>query len=99
MMKRIALTLSVISCLLFAACEQTVEVVKIHTDFGDILLYLYDATPMHKANFFKLAKSGFYDGTTFHRIIKNFMIQGGDPNSKDNDPNNDGEGGPPFTGE
>ena len=45
-------------------------------------------------NFKKLARKGFYDGTTFHRIIPGFMIQGGDPNTKDDDPNNDGTGGP-----
>jgi cyclophilin family peptidyl-prolyl cis-trans isomerase len=98
-MKRIALIFSLLSCFIFTSCEEKVEVVKIHTEFGDIILYLYDETPIHKANFMKLAKSGFYDGTTFHRIIQNFMIQGGDPNSKDADPANDGEGGPEFKGE
>ena len=73
------------------------EIVQIETSFGNILIWLYDQTPKHKKNFLKLAKSGFYNGTTFHRIIQNFMIQGGDPNSKDNDPSNDGQGGPNYT--
>ncbi len=73
------------------------EVVTIHTNFGDIVLVLYDQTPKHKANFLKLAKEGFYDSTTFHRIINGFMIQGGDPNTKDDDPTNDGAGGPGYT--
>ncbi|OUJ75331.1 peptidylprolyl isomerase [Hymenobacter crusticola] len=68
------------------------EVVTINTSLGDIRLILFDQTPNHKANFLKLAKSGFYNGTTFHRIIQNFMIQGGDPNTKDADPGNDGMG-------
>lgn len=67
------------------------------TQFGDIELYLYDETPLHKANFIKLVNEKYYDGTTFHRIIPNFMIQGGDINSKDNNPNNDGMGGPGYT--
>lgn len=75
----------------------TFEVVQIETSLGNILIWLYNETPKHKANFLKLVKNGFYDGTTFHRIIKNFMIQGGDPNSKDLDPNNDGQGGPGYT--
>lgn len=83
--------------LIFGSCQQKVELVKISTSFGDIYIYLYDATPQHKANFMKLAKEKFFDGTTFHRIIKNFVIQGGDPNSKDNDATNDGEGGPGYT--
>ena len=49
---------------------------------GDIVLRLYDETPIHRDNFFKLAKEGYYDGTLFHRVIKDFMIQGGDPDSK-----------------
>ena len=71
--------------------------VTITTNFGDMYLILYDSTPSHKANFIKLANEKFYDSTSFHRIIKGFMIQGGDPNSKDTDPNNDGMGGPGYT--
>lgn len=56
--------------------------VKISTSYGDIVVRLYDETPAHRDNFLKLAKEGFYDGTIFHRVIKNFMIQGGDPDSK-----------------
>ena len=56
--------------------------VKIITDLGDIIVRLYDETPLHRDNFIKLAKEGFYDGTLFHRVIKDFMIQGGDPQSK-----------------
>ena len=56
--------------------------VKITTSFGDIVLRLYDQTPLHRDNFLKLLREGFYDGTLFHRVIKDFMIQGGDPESK-----------------
>jgi len=56
--------------------------VKISTSYGDIVVRLYDETPAHRDNFIKLAEEGFYDGTLFHRIIKDFMIQGGDPESK-----------------
>ena len=56
--------------------------VNIHTSFGDIVVKLYDETPLHRDNFIKLAKEGFYNGTLFHRVIKDFMIQGGDPDSK-----------------
>ncbi len=71
--------------------------VTITTSFGDIQLILFDETPKHKENFLKLTKEGFYNGTTFHRVIDGFMIQGGDPNSKDNDISNDGQGGPGYT--
>ena len=57
--------------------------VKIQTMFGDIVVRLYDETPIHRDNFVKLVKEGYYDGTLFHRVIKDFMIQGGDPDSKD----------------
>lgn len=56
--------------------------ITISTSFGDMQAVLFDETPEHKSNFIKLAKEGFYDGTLFHRIIDGFMIQGGDPNSK-----------------
>ncbi len=57
--------------------------VKIETEFGDILIKLYDETPLHRDNFVKLAQEGFYDDLLFHRVIKGFMVQGGDPDSKD----------------
>ena len=55
--------------------------VKIHTSMGDIIVHLYDETPKHRDNFIKLASEGYYNGTLFHRVIKDFMIQGGDPDS------------------
>ena len=73
------------------------EVITITTPLGEMVAILFDATPKHKANFIKLAKEGFYNGTTFHRIISDFMIQGGDPNSKDSIADNDGMGGPGYT--
>ncbi|MCR4852775.1 MAG: peptidylprolyl isomerase [Prevotella sp.] len=56
--------------------------VKIQTMLGDVVVRLYDETPIHRDNFVKLVKDGYYDGTLFHRVIKDFMIQGGDPDSK-----------------
>ncbi len=74
------------------------EVAEIQTSMGTITVNFYENdAPRHVANFKKLASSGFYDSTTFHRVIDGFMIQGGDPNSKDADPNNDGQGGPGYT--
>ena len=58
------------------------DIPLIHTDLGDMKGILYNETPQHRDNFVKLVKSGFYDGTMFHRVILGFMIQGGDPNSK-----------------
>lgn len=58
------------------------QYVKISTAKGEVIVKLYNETPLHRDNFVKLAKAGFYNGTLFHRVIKSFMIQGGDPNSK-----------------
>ncbi len=91
----VALVFSLKGSFLMAA--ETDQVAVIHTQFGKIVVDLYeDDAPKTTANFIKLAKEGFYDGTTFHRVIPNFMIQGGDPNSKDDDRSNDGVGGPGY---
>ncbi len=67
------------------------------TNFGDIEVELFEKdAPKTVANFLKLSKEGFYDNTKFHRVIPGFMIQGGDPNSKDSDWSNDGMGGPGY---
>ncbi len=72
--------------------------VVIETDSGSIWIRLYDETPVHKENFLKLARAGEYDGTLFHRIIRDFMIQGGDPYSKDPAKKSlAGQGGPGYT--
>ncbi len=72
--------------------------VIIKTTEGDITVRLYDETPQHRDNFIKLAREGYYNGTLFHRVIKDFMIQGGDPNSKDAQPGQPlGTGGPGYT--
>ncbi|MFT2007474.1 peptidylprolyl isomerase [Pontibacter sp. 13R65] len=73
------------------------QLITITTPQGEMKLVLFDDTPLHKANFLKLAKEGFYTGTTFHRIVQGFMIQGGDPNSKSGDRNNIGTGNPGYT--
>ena len=72
--------------------------VKIQTTLGDIVVRLFDETPLHRDNFAKLAKEGYYDGTLFHRVIKDFMIQGGDPDSKNAPAGKHlGMGGPGYT--
>lgn len=68
---------------------------RMETDAGPITLVFYpELAPYHVDNFVHLSRTGFLDGTRFHRIIPGFVIQGGDPNSKDMDPRNDGLGGP-----
>ena len=70
----------------------------IETKFGNIELRFFpDVAPNHVNNFIELAKKGFYDGTLFHRVIPNFMIQGGDPNTKNADRSKHGTGGPGHT--
>lgn len=100
------MALVLFSCLFISssvtAHEETVESVTvdvvIETKFGNIELILFpDIAPGHVENFLKLAKSGFYDGTIFHRIIPGFMIQGGDPNSKGSNRSNHGTGGPGYS--
>ncbi|WP_018476950.1 peptidylprolyl isomerase [Pontibacter roseus] len=86
-LKKIALSMLLLACMPLAAFAQKApkgkdQLVTISTPLGEMRLILFDDTPKHKENFLKLAKSGFYDGTTFHRVVDGFMIQGGDPKSK-----------------
>src|SRR5215475_4411165 len=103
----IALAVALLSTTVFAADEKkeekspmnsSNEVAVIKTNEGDMVVQFWtDAAPKTVENFKKLAHQGFYDGTTFHRIVKEFMIQGGDPNSKDPAKENSyGEGGPGY---
>ena len=74
------------------------NMIIIETDLGKMKIELeLKKAPLHSENFLKLAGEGFFDGTTFHRVVPGFVIQGGDPLSKDDDPSNDGTGGPGYT--
>ena len=87
-------------CLYLNTCllAQDKTKVIITTSFGDMLVELYDETPLHRDNFIKLVTNNFYEGTLFHRVIPNFMIQGGDPDSKGAKPGIQlGNGGPGYT--
>jgi peptidyl-prolyl cis-trans isomerase B (cyclophilin B) len=108
--KSILILLSIVSFAITASAENvttkiTKEEIKkradtkavIETKFGNIELKFFpDVAPNHVKNFIDLAKKGFYDGTTFHRVIPGFMIQGGDPNSKKPDKSSHGMGGPGY---
>jgi len=79
---------------LLMSCSQDQEVAVISTEFGDMVVEFYpESAPKHVESFKILAAEGYFDGTTFHRVIPGFVIQGGDPNSKDEDRLNDGSGG------
>jgi len=76
----------VLSSLMLACSSQKETLVSISTPDGEIIVKLYDSTVQHKDNFIKLASKGYFDGLLFHRVIKNFMIQGGDPTSRNAKP-------------
>ena len=89
------LSVIVTSSVITFADAQSEKLVILKTNLGDITIELFpDDAPNHAANFIELAESGFYDETLFHRIIKGFMIQGGDPNTISGDPATWGQGGP-----
>lgn len=95
--KQIISILLFLCFLLFSSPAIAEEIGVIKTNLGTIKIKFFPkAAPGHVKNFKKLAGSGFYDGTTFHRVIPGFMIQGGDPNTKDDNRSNDGTGGPGY---
>ena len=72
-----------ISITSFSQQEKTYEIGQIKTEMGEVLFWLYDETPNHKASFIKLANAGYWDSLTFNRVIKNFVAQGGCPDTKE----------------
>lgn len=81
-MKKLLLFICTFSVLSAFAAKPKNQYIRIKTEFGECIVKLYNETPLHRDNFLKLTKKGFYNGTLFHRVIKDFMIQGGDPDSK-----------------
>jgi peptidyl-prolyl cis-trans isomerase B (cyclophilin B) len=100
-MNRIVAVAALFTTASFLSCAQNNKkdyIVTIKTSYGDMVAVLYDGTPKHKENFIKLAKQGYFDSTLFHRVIPNFMIQGGDPASKKAPEGQPlGMGGPAYT--
>ncbi|MEJ5993849.1 peptidylprolyl isomerase [Pedobacter sp. Du54] len=97
-MKKILFLFISLFCLQAMAAKPKNQYVKIVTDKGTVTIKLYNETPLHRDNFIKVAKEGLYNGTLFHRVIKEFMIQGGDPDSKNATPEASlGNGGLNYT--
>jgi cyclophilin family peptidyl-prolyl cis-trans isomerase len=105
-MKKVSISLFFLVFSLIVFSQQNVKLkkkdrkrdVELITTNGSIVLRLSDSTPLHRDNFLRMVKSHFYDSVLFHRVIKNFMIQAGDPQSKQAKPRQPlGEGGPGYT--
>jgi len=93
----ILLFVMLISCINGKDNRDKRPIVLIKTEFGEMKVELYNETPKHRDNFLKLAKAGYFDGLLFHRVIKDFMIQGGDPDTKNAQPGQKlGNGGPGY---
>lgn len=97
-MKKLLLFVCAFSIFSAFAAKPKNQYIRIKTEFGECIVKLYNETPLHRENFLKLVKDGYYNGTLFHRVIKDFMIQGGDPDSRNAKPDSLlGEGGPKYT--
>jgi peptidyl-prolyl cis-trans isomerase B (cyclophilin B) len=96
--KHFILLVTILLTILFYSMIQAQSIVVFNTTEGDFKVKLYDETPQHKENFIKLVKQGYYDGILFHRVIADFMIQTGDPNSRTaKEGQMLGDGGPGYT--
>lgn len=92
------ITIAFTSCFMSSNTSKNDSLYLIETTMGDIKIRLYDETPLHKENFVKLVEENFYDSVLFHRVIKGFMVQTGDPDSKNAQPGSPvGTGGPGYT--
>lgn len=97
-MRKILCLLSLLAIVSAGAKKEKQTRVELLTSKGRIVLRLYDETPLHRDNFIRLAREGYFNDLLFHRVIEDFMIQGGDPNSRDAAPDAHlGEGGPGYT--
>lgn len=100
-MKKLTSLVAILCAFAYIGSAQNVPAgtkVNISTSLGDIKIVLYDLTPQHRDNFIKLAQEKYFDGTLFHRVITNFMIQGGDPDSRTASAGQMlGAGGPDYT--
>jgi peptidyl-prolyl cis-trans isomerase B (cyclophilin B) len=97
-MKNLLFLLIPVAILMAVSCNDQHKYVIIKTKYGNMKAKLYNKTPKHRDNFVKLVKKGYYDSLLFHRVIPGFMIQGGDPESKNAKPSERlGQGGPGYT--
>ena len=93
----IVIVVAIFAVVCYSDADKEIRLLLMETNLGNIEIELYPAVaPKIVANFIKLSEEGFYDGTYFHRVIPSFMIQGGDPNTKDGDRSTDGRGGPDY---
>lgn len=97
MQKNLFKLIFLFSLLFYTSCKEHIFQVEIQTGYGNMVFELYNSTPLHRDSFIKLIDSGFYDNLLFHRVIYDFMIQGGDPDSKNAGPEKRlGSGGPGY---
>ncbi|HAQ37968.1 MAG TPA: peptidylprolyl isomerase [Saprospirales bacterium] len=97
MQKNLFKLIFLLSLLFYTSCKEHIFKVEIQTVHGNMVFELYNSTPLHRDSFIKLIDSGFYDELLFHRVIHDFMVQGGDPDSKNAGPEiRLGSGGPGY---